>query len=42
MLTSTKDEFGNLLSNKMIVVGNKIDKEISNNQEEARENQKIV
>ncbi len=37
MLTSTKDEFGNLLSNKMIVVGNKIDKEISNNQEEAKE-----
>lgn len=37
MLKSTKDEFGSLLSNKMIVVGNKIDKEIPNDEMEAKE-----
>lgn len=36
MLTSTKDEFGQELAKKMIVVGNKIDKEIGENEEEAK------
>lgn len=36
MLTSTKDEFGQELAKKMIVVGNKIDKEIGENKEEAK------
>ncbi len=37
MLTSTKDEFGQELAKKMIVVGNKIDKEIGENEEEAKD-----
>ena len=35
MLRATKDEFGSILANKMIVVGNKIDKEIPNSQPQA-------
>lgn len=37
MLTSTKDEFGQELAKKMIVVGNKIDKEIGENEEKAKD-----
>lgn len=37
MLRATKDEFGSILANKMIVVGNKIDKEIPNSQPQADE-----
>lgn len=37
MLTSTKDEFGQELAKKMIVVGNKIDKEIGENEQESKD-----